>query len=42
MFGRFKCESTQALNPAALESIMSVGMGGWQEKRVCLFSRTEL
>ena len=32
MFGRFKFESTQALNPTALESLMSVGMGGWQEK----------
>ena len=42
IFGRFKFESTKALNPMVIESLMSVGVGGWQENGVWLLWRTEV
>ena len=40
MFGKLKFESSQALNPTALESLTGVQMGGWQEKGMWLLCRT--
>ena len=42
IFSRFKFESTQALNLMVLESLMSLGMGGQQEKGMWLLWRTDM